>query len=216
MPPLIGYLSDELLPKKEKLYDIGPTMYFTLARLLLLGERQFIVKLHHSVGDLKDVVDTFSLIFKYQYHEYSVEVERAKNTRQHRHSRQLFAACNRDDYSNSTPGYSFISERMNELPVDFLWKALLRDLRMSSHYITGDNVVHATTRPYLELSIKLLEILFLLMHLTYGSPARMTEIDSWKHVNSVHGMRNVYCHQRGLVFLGLYNKQLQSQARNAL
>ncbi|KAK9350264.1 hypothetical protein V1523DRAFT_97871 [Lipomyces doorenjongii] len=77
---------------------------------------------------------------------------------------------------------------------------------MSSHYITGDNVVHATTRTYLELSTKLLEILFLLMHLTYGSPARMTEIDSWKHVNSVHGMRNVYCHQRGLVFLGLYNK----------
>ncbi|KAK9349549.1 hypothetical protein V1523DRAFT_327671, partial [Lipomyces doorenjongii] len=59
---------------------------------------------------------------------------------------------------------------------------------------------------YLKSSTKLLESLFLLMHLTYGSPARITEINTWKHVNSVNGSRNLYCHARGLIFLGLYNK----------
>ncbi|KAJ8103445.1 hypothetical protein POJ06DRAFT_1113 [Lipomyces tetrasporus] len=34
----------------------------------------------------------------------------------------------------------------------------------------------------------------------------MTEVNSWKHVNSVNGMRNIYCHPRWLVILGLYNK----------
>ncbi|KAK9364307.1 hypothetical protein V1509DRAFT_557132, partial [Lipomyces kononenkoae] len=61
-------------------------------------------------------------------------------------------------------------------------------------------------RQYLKSATKLLEDLFLLMHLTYGSPGRMTEVNSWKHVNSVNGSRNVYCHSRGLIFLGLYSK----------
>ncbi|KAK9242958.1 hypothetical protein V1506DRAFT_545859 [Lipomyces tetrasporus] len=87
-PQFMDYLSDELLPKKEKVvrYWTNNALHFGTI-VTSRGEA-----LHHSVGDLKDVVDTFSLIFKDQQHEYSVEVERAKNTRQHRHSRQLFAA----------------------------------------------------------------------------------------------------------------------------
>ncbi|KAK9375197.1 uncharacterized protein V1513DRAFT_443072 [Lipomyces chichibuensis] len=71
---------------------------------------------------------------------------------------------------------------------------------MSRKYLTFI-VQHTRATPLL-----VLRTLFLLMHLTYGSPARMTEIESWKHVNSVHEVRNLYCHQRGQVFLGLYNK----------
>ncbi|KAK9489246.1 hypothetical protein V1508DRAFT_428623 [Lipomyces doorenjongii] len=44
------------------------------------------------------------------------------------------------------------------------------------------------------------------MHVIYGSPARMTEIHTWTHVNSVHGSRSIYCHSRGLIFLGQFNK----------
>ncbi|KAK9233701.1 hypothetical protein V1525DRAFT_321754, partial [Lipomyces kononenkoae] len=61
-------------------------------------------------------------------------------------------------------------------------------------------------REYLRRATHLLETLFVLMHLLYGSPARMTEVNTWMHVNSVHGPRNIYCHTRGLIFLGLYNK----------
>jgi hypothetical protein len=52
----------------------------------------------------------------------------------------------------------------------------------------------------------LLEKLFVLMHVTYGSPARMTEISTWLLSNSVHKLRSLYCHPRGLLFLGTYNK----------
>ncbi|KAK9233717.1 hypothetical protein V1525DRAFT_351410, partial [Lipomyces kononenkoae] len=45
----------------------------------------------------------------------------------------------------------------------------------------------------------LLEKLFLLMHLTYGLPARMTEVSTWLLSNSVHSTRIVYCHARGLI-----------------
>ncbi|KAK9238088.1 hypothetical protein V1525DRAFT_342374 [Lipomyces kononenkoae] len=61
-------------------------------------------------------------------------------------------------------------------------------------------------RAYLKSATKLLEVLFILMHVMYGSPARMTEISTWTHVNSVHGSRNVYYHSRALIFLGLYDK----------
>ncbi|KAK9235270.1 hypothetical protein V1525DRAFT_348657, partial [Lipomyces kononenkoae] len=50
-----------------------------------------------------------------------------------------------------------------------------------------------------------LEILFLLMQ-TSRMVARMTEINTWKRVNSVNGSRNLYCHSRGLILLGLYSK----------
>ncbi|KAJ8100838.1 hypothetical protein POJ06DRAFT_274617 [Lipomyces tetrasporus] len=93
-PQFMDYLSDELLPKKEKFvrYWTNNALHFGTI-VTSRGEAvhsSLKSQLHHSVGDLKDVVDTFSLIFKDQQHEYSVEVERAKNTRQHRHSRQLF------------------------------------------------------------------------------------------------------------------------------
>ncbi|KAK9327349.1 hypothetical protein V1520DRAFT_265976, partial [Lipomyces starkeyi] len=52
---------------------------------------------------------------------------------------------------------------------------------------------------YLRTSTGFLEALFILMHLTYGSPARMTEINTWKTVNTVHSLRNIYCHSRSLI-----------------
>ncbi|KAK9238672.1 hypothetical protein V1525DRAFT_400209 [Lipomyces kononenkoae] len=70
--------------------------------------------------------------------------------------------------------------------------------------LKGEDNYLSWKQDILKSSTKLLEGLFLLMHLTYGSPARMTEINTWKHVNSVNGPRNIYCHTRGL--LGLYNK----------
>ncbi|KAK9251346.1 hypothetical protein V1507DRAFT_393101, partial [Lipomyces tetrasporus] len=39
-----------------------------------------------------------------------------------------------------------------------------------------------------------------------GSPARTTEVETWLLSNSVHSTRSVYCHPRGLIFLGRYNK----------
>ncbi|KAK9342411.1 hypothetical protein V1522DRAFT_358394, partial [Lipomyces starkeyi] len=48
--------------------------------------------------------------------------------------------------------------------------------------------------------------LSVLMHVTYGSPARMTEISTWLLSNSVHKLQSLYCHPRGLLFLGTYNK----------
>ncbi|KAK9494587.1 hypothetical protein V1508DRAFT_350485 [Lipomyces doorenjongii] len=112
----------------------------------------------------------------------------------------------RDNYSNTEPGYSFLSDKSNKLSPDYLWMAMHRDRALRGKYVVNDRIIVGAAQAYLKSATALLETLFLLMHLTYGSPARMTEIDSWKHVNSLHGVRNVYCHPRGLVFLGLYNK----------
>ncbi|KAK9384500.1 hypothetical protein V1515DRAFT_518174, partial [Lipomyces mesembrius] len=52
-------------------------------------------------------------------------------------------------------------------------------------------------RAYLKSATQFLEVRFILMHVIYGSPARMAEITTWTLVNSVHGSRNIYCHSRG-------------------
>ncbi|KAK9242703.1 hypothetical protein V1506DRAFT_446185, partial [Lipomyces tetrasporus] len=61
-------------------------------------------------------------------------------------------------------------------------------------------------KQYAKRAEQLLETLFMVMHITYGSPARMTEISTWLLTNSVHRTRSIYCHARGLLFLGMYNK----------
>ncbi|KAK9357358.1 hypothetical protein V1504DRAFT_72661 [Lipomyces starkeyi] len=77
---------------------------------------------------------------------------------------------------------------------------------LRSRFVYAGEVSTQQARTYLRKATHLLEVLFILMHVTYGSPARMTEVNTWKHVNSIHNPRNVYCHSRGLIFLGLYNK----------
>ncbi|KAK9342777.1 hypothetical protein V1522DRAFT_357776 [Lipomyces starkeyi] len=77
---------------------------------------------------------------------------------------------------------------------------------LRSRFVNAGEVSTQQARTYLRKATHLLEVLFILMHVTYGSPARMTEVNTWKHVNSIHNPRNVFCHSRGLIFLGLYNK----------
>ncbi|KAK9367942.1 hypothetical protein V1509DRAFT_565663, partial [Lipomyces kononenkoae] len=57
---------------------------------------------------------------------------------------------------------------------------------------------------YAKKASNLLEMLFMLMHVTYGSPARMTEIATWQLSNGVHRPRSIYCHPRGFLFRGQY------------
>ncbi|KAK9234202.1 hypothetical protein V1525DRAFT_74390 [Lipomyces kononenkoae] len=87
----------------------------------------------------------------------------------------------RNVYSNTRPGYSFLSEPENNLPAQYLWDALLRSPDLRAKYFHGHSVIASRAHEYLRSSTRLLEGLFLLMHLTYGSPARMTEINTWKH-----------------------------------
>ncbi|KAK9249950.1 hypothetical protein V1507DRAFT_73037 [Lipomyces tetrasporus] len=117
-----------------------------------------------------------------------------------------FARSLQDVYSNSEPGYSFLSDSGNHLPAQHLSDTLLSEPNLRGKYVNVSSIIVGRAQSYLKTATKFLEILFLLMHVTYGSPARMTEVNSWKHVNSVNGMRNIYCHPRGQVILGLYNK----------
>ncbi|KAK9481813.1 hypothetical protein V1527DRAFT_478403 [Lipomyces starkeyi] len=94
----------------------------------------------------------------------------------------------------------------NNLPQQYLWDKLVSTPSLRSQFMNADEVLARQTRTYLKKSTHFLEVLFVLMHVTYGSPARTTEVNTWKHVNSVHSPRNVYCHSRGLIFLGLHNK----------
>ncbi|KAK9247035.1 P-loop containing nucleoside triphosphate hydrolase protein [Lipomyces tetrasporus] len=77
---------------------------------------------------------------------------------------------------------------------------------LRSRFTRGTEVLKEQAGSYLRKVTEFLDVLFILMHVTYGSPARMTEINTWKVVNSVHNHRNIYCHARGLILLGLYNK----------
>ncbi|KAK9427085.1 hypothetical protein V1505DRAFT_87813 [Lipomyces doorenjongii] len=63
-----------------------------------------------------------------------------------------------------------------------------------SKRILSDGIMSRRARIYLRSATQFLEVLFVLMHVMYGSPARMTEINIWTHVNSVHGSRSIYCH----------------------
>ncbi|KAK9311336.1 hypothetical protein V1524DRAFT_404134 [Lipomyces starkeyi] len=83
---------------------------------------------------------------------------------------------------------------------------MLSSAQLKSKFTRGAAVLREQAQRYLRTSTGFLEVLFILMHLTYGSSARMTEINTWKTVNSVHSPRNIYCHSRGLILLGLYNK----------
>ncbi|KAK9326584.1 hypothetical protein V1520DRAFT_351044 [Lipomyces starkeyi] len=67
-------------------------------------------------------------------------------------------------------------------------------------------IVRVEAKQYAKRVAQMLEKLFLLMHITYGSPARMSEISTWLLSNSVHRARSIYCHPRGLLSLGQYNK----------
>ncbi|KAK9481503.1 hypothetical protein V1527DRAFT_499698 [Lipomyces starkeyi] len=79
-----------------------------------------------------------------------------------------------DRYAESSPGYNFMTEIKNKFDTQLLLKK-----------------IKATP----ELNVQGVEKLFILMHMTYGSPARITEIATC-----------VYCLPRGLLFLGKYNK----------
>ncbi|KAK9241552.1 hypothetical protein V1506DRAFT_465881 [Lipomyces tetrasporus] len=111
-----------------------------------------------------------------------------------------------DDYSNSTPGYSFVTDTRNKLNTRLLLEALHNRSELQAEYVRGGVIVGAKAEAYAKKAAGLLEKLFILMHVTYGSPARITEVETWLLSNSVHSTRSVYCHPRGLIFLGRYNK----------
>ncbi|KAK9349976.1 hypothetical protein V1523DRAFT_442904 [Lipomyces doorenjongii] len=98
-----------------------------------------------------------------------------------------------DHYAESGPGYNFATEIKNKFDTQLLLKKIKATPELNVQYIRGE-------------SGRLLEKLFILMHMTYGSPARITEIATWLLSNTVHRTKSVYCHPRGLLFLGRYNK----------
>ncbi|KAK9365282.1 hypothetical protein V1509DRAFT_406487 [Lipomyces kononenkoae] len=102
------------------------------------------------------------------------------------HIPMYYARTLHDNYSNTEPGYSFLSDKRNKLLPDYLWTAMHRDRALRGKYVVNDRIIVGAAQTYLKSATALLETLFLLIHLTYGSPARMTEIDSWKHVSSLH------------------------------
>ncbi|KAK9357102.1 hypothetical protein V1504DRAFT_399176, partial [Lipomyces starkeyi] len=111
-----------------------------------------------------------------------------------------------DNYGNRTPGYSFVTEKRNRLNTRLLFDVLRSRPELQAEYVRGGVILRAKAERYAKKAAGLLEKLFMLMHLTYGSPARMTEVATWLLSNSVHSTRSVYCHPRGLIFLGRYSK----------
>ncbi|KAK9482211.1 hypothetical protein V1527DRAFT_415667 [Lipomyces starkeyi] len=111
-----------------------------------------------------------------------------------------------DNYGNRTPRYSFVTEKRNRPNTRLLFDVVQSRPELQAEYVRGGVILRVKAETYTKKAAALLEKLFLLMHLTYGSPARMTEVATWLLSNSVHSTRSVYCHPRGLVFLGRYNK----------
>ncbi|KAK9427524.1 hypothetical protein V1505DRAFT_379849, partial [Lipomyces doorenjongii] len=103
----------------------------------------------------------------------------------------------KDVYSVSRPGYSFLTDPMNRLTKQYLWDKMVSTPTLQSQFMDADGIMSRPARAYLKNATQYLEVLFILMHVTYGSPARMTEINTWTHANSVHGSRSIYCHSRG-------------------
>ncbi|KAK9241505.1 hypothetical protein V1506DRAFT_510374, partial [Lipomyces tetrasporus] len=57
----------------------------------------------------------------------------------------------RDNYSNSEPGYSFLSEKTNHLPSEYLWTALHRDRALRGKYVVSDKIMVGAAQEYLNL-----------------------------------------------------------------
>ncbi|KAK9357364.1 hypothetical protein V1504DRAFT_442867 [Lipomyces starkeyi] len=111
-----------------------------------------------------------------------------------------------DHYAESSPGYNFVTEIKNKFDTQLLLKKIKATPELNVQYIRGGTILKAKAQEYAKKAASLLEKLFMLMHMTYGSPARITEIATWLLSNTVHSTRSVYCHPRGLLFLGRYNK----------
>ncbi|KAK9311720.1 hypothetical protein V1524DRAFT_450145 [Lipomyces starkeyi] len=88
-----------------------------------------------------------------------------------------YARDSKDIYNVSRPGYSFLTEPMSRLPK--------HTSTLQSRFIDADGIMSRPARAYLKSVTKFLEELFILLHVF---------------------SRIIYCHSRGLIFLGQYNK----------
>ncbi|KAK9326924.1 hypothetical protein V1520DRAFT_315891 [Lipomyces starkeyi] len=102
-----------------------------------------------------------------------------------------------DNYGNRTPGYSFLTEKRNRLNTRLLFDALQSRPELQAEYVRGGIIPRAKAEAYAKKTPGLLGKVF--MHLTYGSPARMTEVATWLLSNSVHTTRSIH---EDFIFLG--------------
>ncbi|KAH5441620.1 hypothetical protein HBI60_255780 [Parastagonospora nodorum] len=116
-----------------------------------------------------------------------------------------------DDVRCEVRGYSFLTNKANNLGNGFEWT--LNQLLTSS---TGQQMraqgmwTHSAVRKFIKRIDSFLELLFLLVHITGGQPARGTEIASARWRNDYAQDRNIYVIDGQVAFITRYNKT-QSQ-----
>ncbi|KAK9481696.1 hypothetical protein V1527DRAFT_499603 [Lipomyces starkeyi] len=78
----------------------------------------------------------------------------------------------------------------NKFDTQLLLKKIKATPELNVQYIRGGEILKAKAQEYAKKAASLLEKLFILMHMTYGSPARITEIATWFLSNTVHRTRS--------------------------
>jgi hypothetical protein len=113
-----------------------------------------------------------------------------------------------DQPHNHKTGFSFatnLRDSYSKYIINSTAKLLSKDLYLKcspdSKYVQFSKLTNWESKLQ-EFSINLL----ILIHLSYGAPARGTELMNTKITNSIHGARNLYLHGSGFYLFTTYNK----------
>jgi hypothetical protein len=114
-----------------------------------------------------------------------------------------------DNLSNKDVGYSFLTDRRNA-NFDSVTQ-LFKQAHLWSRYVDGitDGKLRWKVSPclaYLAKCETLQELLFVLIHVTSGQPARASELATFKICNTDHRIRNVYLVHGEVVIIQHYTK----------
>ncbi|KAK4971943.1 hypothetical protein LTR66_011352 [Elasticomyces elasticus] len=116
-----------------------------------------------------------------------------------------------DDMNDSTIGYSFVTDRRNDLHGGR--ERMLNRLGMSPERAAllelgsdGFELESKGWRKYQSQLEKFKDVLFILMHICGEAPARGTEIFTVRHTNAAQNMRNIFVLDEEMVFVTVYHK----------
>lgn len=85
------------------------------------------------------------------------------------------------------------------------------------HVVDGEpQFIRSTVRQYLDQAQQFLEIMFVLIHITSGQPARVTELVHMRVFNSLSSYRSVYLYFGSVMFLTAYSKTDSMTQRNRM
>lgn len=111
-----------------------------------------------------------------------------------------------DNMGDKTPGFWFGTHPKCKTLLYKWQEQMLNNVRSSSSLVDGQTINRKNGMDYLEQCTKYQLMLYTLIQLTCGGPARATEMSAMNLKNDVAGQRNVFIFQGRVLFASSYHK----------